>query len=72
MAAAYRVWCDDGAERGLRDSEGGAMSDEQRTEEEAEVEGHSHRHSASDEPADEAEDEHDFEAHVRYDNIRME
>jgi hypothetical protein len=72
MTAAHRVQRNDGAERGVRDCGGGAMSDEQHTEEEAEVEGHKLRHSANVEPADEAERENDFEAHVRYDNIRME
>jgi hypothetical protein len=48
------------------------MSDEQRTEEEAEVEAHRRKHDANVEPGDEAEGENDFEAHVRYDNIRME
>ena len=46
-----------------KDSEGGAMSDEQRKDEEAEVEAH-RRHLENEEPAeDEADDE--VEAHVR-------
>jgi hypothetical protein len=60
---------DNSAEAGVKDSEGGAMSDEQRKDEEIEVEGHA-KHAENDEPAqDETEDE--VEAHVRRANVRM-
>jgi len=48
------------------------VSDEQRKDEDTEVEGHGAyppKYGANDEPAE--EDESDFEAHVRYPNVRM-
>jgi hypothetical protein len=48
------------------------MSDEQRRDEETEVDGHQHfppSKGANDEPADDDEDE--FEAHIKFPNVRM-
>jgi hypothetical protein len=53
------------APNGVEIPEGGAMSDEQRKDEETEVEAHSPRHSANDEPSDETENDDEVEAHVR-------
>lgn len=47
------------------------MSDEQRKDEETEVEGHQFppKYSANDEPA--VDDDNEFEAHIKFPNVRM-
>lgn len=47
------------------------MSDEQRSDDEIEVEGHVSEVSVVREPADD-EDGDDFEAHLKFSNVRME
>jgi len=45
------------------------MSDEQRKDEEIEVEGHGNRAGLQEEPGE--DDEAEFEAHMKFPNVRM-
>jgi hypothetical protein len=71
ISVSRAVLWDGSAETGAENSQGGAMSDEQRKDKEEDVEGHVRRGHVNEEPVSKDEDDDEVEAHVRKSNVRM-